>query len=165
MKTNEPNFSQVLHNVIQELTTLEKACKKVFLKIRKLAESPELAKALHDDQTGITDHIGRLKLIKIEIGKTATKLNTANEINLSLNHDKKKGVERDLWLVAKAQQFILQKIALYKLTHHIALQLELPHSPVLLEQSTKENEATSTWLDRIAHRILNDEIIIPVEQL
>lgn len=164
MKTNAATYGHLLQRILGELTALEKACKKAYTQIRKLAQTPELSKALHSEQTGIEDHLGRLKLIKIETSKTATKTTAKDIQNISLGHDRKKGSERDLWLIAGAQQLIQQKIALYKIAYRISLQLALPHSPVLLAQTIKENEATATWLDRIAQRILNGEIIIPEVQ-
>ena len=161
MKTNAATYNNLLVRILAELTALEKASKKAYNQIRKLSQTPELSKALHGEQTGIEDHLGRLKLIKIEISKSATKTAAKDIHSINLSHDGKKGPERDLWLIAGAQQLIQQKIALYKIAYRISLQLSLPHSPVLLEQTIKENEATATWLDRIAQRILNGEIIIP----
>jgi len=165
MKTTEATFKVVLLRMLQELETLEKACKKAFLKIRKLADAPEFAKALHEDQTGIIDHMGRLKLIQTEMARKTVKPTKTDRNDLHLSEDKKIGPEKDLWLIASAQQIIQQKIALYKLVHRIASQQQLVHSPVLVEQTIKENEATSTWLDRIAQRILNGESIVPQEHL
>ena len=160
MKTNTASYSNLLQRILGELTALEKASKKAYVQIRKLSQTPELSKALHSEQTGIEDHLGRLKLIKIEISKNAEKTTAKDIQSISLSQDRKKGPERDLWLIAGAQQLIQQKIALYKIAYRISLQLALPHSPVLLEQTIKENEATATWLDRIAQRILNGEIIV-----
>ncbi|MFN0257772.1 DUF892 family protein [Pedobacter ureilyticus] len=161
MKTNAATYSNLLQRILGELAALEKVSKKAYTQIRKLSYSPELCKALHSEQTGIEDHLGRLKLIKTEIGKTVAKTAAKDIQSVNLSQDGKKGTEKDLWLTAGAQQLIQQKIALYKIAYRISLQLSLPHSPVLLEQTIKENEATSTWLDRIAQRILNGEIIIP----
>lgn len=161
MKTNEPTYTNVLLRMLSELETLERANKKSYLQIRKLSQAPELAKALHAEQTGINDHLRRLKLISTEINKAKVKKHKSINKLLSLDHDRKKGSERDLWLISRAQQFLYQKISLYKIAHRIALHLELTHSPVLFEQTIKENEATVTWLDRTAQRILNNECIIP----
>ncbi|SOD12576.1 DUF892 family protein [Pedobacter xixiisoli] len=165
MKTLEPSFDNVLQQILHELEMLEKLSKKNYLRIRELAHAPELAKAMHSDQTGVLDHINRLKLIGIELKIKSEKSTASSAENISMGSNKKKGAERDLWMISKVQQLIHRKIALYKIAHCISLNQVLVHAPILLEQTTRENEATSTWLDRIIQRILSGEIIIPESKI
>ena len=155
-------FDLAFETLLSELETIEKSSKKHFSQIRKAAFSPELAKALHEEQTGINDHTKRLKLIAIEqqIKKKAG-TTTIKSTSLS-NYGRKKEASRDLLMIAHAQQLLQQKQAYYRILYKIAVHLNLEHTPILLQQTSEENEATLTWLDKIIQRTLTGETIIPL---
>lgn len=159
---DEQKFDLAFETLLSEIETLEKSSKKHFSQFRKAAFNPELAKALHEEQTGINDHIKRLKLIAIEqqIKKLAG-TTTTKSASLT-NYGRKKEASRDLLMIAHAQQLLQQKQVYYKLLHKIAVHLNLEHTPTLLQQTTDENDATLIWLDKIALRTLNGETIIPL---
>ena len=161
MKSNELPFVNMLQKVFGELEALEKACKQRNTKARKLVLSPELAKIFYEEQTAINDQLKRLKLAKLELSLPKdVELTDTGEL-LRLESERKKSVERDLWLIVKMQQLIYQKITLYKISLRICLNLKAPQTCVLLEQTVKENENTIVWLDRIAQRLVNGESIVP----
>lgn len=149
--------------LIEELRLTELSFKKLSNAIRKYADAPELAKAVHPEQTEIISHIKRLKLIQLEIGKPKEK-STATVSPLGLPKKLKKGEERDLWLIAQTQLLLQQKLAIYNAALEIAKHLHLANIISLVEQTIKENEATCTWLRRILFRVLNGESIVPIQQ-
>jgi ferritin-like metal-binding protein YciE len=162
MDTKESSPLDALAYLMEDLRMIETLCKKTYDSIRKYANAPELAKAVHPEQTGIISHIKRLKLIKVETSKVEEKRN-AFTAPFGLPKKLKKGNERDLWLIAKSQQIIYQKLPMYKVALEIATHLNLAHSISLITQTIEENEATCTWLQRILPRILNGETIIPIQ--
>ncbi len=162
MDQKESSPLLALSCLIEDLRITATLCKKTYDTIRKYADAPELAKAVHPEQTNITLHVKRLKLIQMEINQVAEKRN-ASAVPFGLPRKLKKGGERDLWLIAKAQQVIYQKLPMYKVALEIATHLNLTQSTSLISQTIEENEATCTWLRRILSRILNGETIIPID--
>ncbi len=149
--------------LIEDLRLRELSCKKLSNAIRKYADAPELAKAVHPEQTEILSHIKRLKLVQLEIGKPKEK-STATVSPLGLPKKLKKGEERDLWLIGQTQQLLQQKLAIYNVVLEIAKHLHLTNLISLVEQTIQENEATCTWLRRILFRVLNGESIVPIQK-
>ncbi len=162
MDPKESSPINTLAQLTYDLSNLEKNSKKLYDTIRKHANMPELAKAVHPEQTGVMSHIKRLKLIAQEIGKVDAKDSGSLLAPIRIPKQLKKGIERDLWLIAKSQQIIYQKLPLYKVAHAIATHLQLENSALILAQTLEDNEATSTWLQRILPRILNGETIVPI---
>jgi len=160
MHTTEQQFISVFQTLLKELELLEKSSKKYYHQIRKAAFNPELAKALHHEQTGIDDHLRRLKLIAIELPKDVKKIEALKEIYSTKSYGRTKDNVRDLLMIAQAQQILQTKLADYKLLQRLANVLNLEHTPELLNQTIADNDATNTWLDKIAQRIISGETLI-----
>jgi ferritin-like metal-binding protein YciE len=165
METNETLISQnteVLLHLLEELALLERQSSKYFQKIRKAAFSPELSKALHEEQTSINDHINRLDLIVTELGNNnrTTKTKSSQKLPSLSSYGRKKSATRDLYMISAAQQVIHSKNVYYKLLTRLAIQLDLELGGTLTKQSVSDNEATLTWLDNTAQRIISNEQLI-----
>lgn len=150
----------VFQHLLNELSILEASSKKQHLQIRKAAFAPELAKALHHEQTWINDHIKRLKLIALELTKEAKKVGASTGILSTKSYGRKKDDVRELLMIAQVQQTLQTKLVLYKLLQRLANVLKLELTPQLLNQTIADNEATNTWLDKIAQRIISGETLI-----
>ncbi len=164
MKKQKDKHSSTFDMLFDQLISLEKLSKKYYQQIRKAAYTPELSKALHEEQTAIKDHFKRLKLIQKEVAITMHK-HTPKQISVSplapISHGRIKEAMRDVLMIASVQQVLQAKVTCYKLLYPLSVQMGWIHTPSLLKQSIMENEATYTWLERIAQRAISGETIVP----
>lgn len=133
--------------VINSMTDLEKKCAKIFTKLSKAAHAPELAKALHEEQTDVLNHIKRLKLIAKLFPKTTKVAQQGLQIN-SIKLAKNKTLTQDIELIFIANQLLAMKNNQYDLMLKLLSKGNNDHEIELIKQTITDNENTLIWINR-----------------
>lgn len=137
---------------IASVDHLEKRQVKVYQKLEKAAHTPELTKCLSPLSTDSAQHLQRLALIKLSIGKK----NSIQGVELALPpiQLKKSSAEQDLNLIERALSLQSQKLGYYEFLHPMAKALKLDNEAQLIEQTITDNRNTNTWLRQIVQNIV-----------
>lgn len=133
--------------VINSMTDLEKKCAKIFTKLSNAAHAPELAKALHEEQTDVLNHIKRLKLIAKLFPKTTKFAQQGLQIN-SIKLAKNKTLAQDIELIFIANQLLAMKNNQYDLMLKLLIKGDNDHAIELIKQTITDNENTLIWINR-----------------
>ncbi|TKC09883.1 DUF892 family protein [Pedobacter polaris] len=147
------NLNNILSEAIGSQMEFNKVCAKTYNKLSKAAQVPELAKALDPEQTGIDNHIGRLKLLTKLLGGSAGKQSlifTFNPLKLSKN----KANEQDIQIIQTALQLLAIQNIQYDFILKLIQLLQLAHAPELIEQCMSENQDTQVWISRTRSHLL-----------
>ena len=140
------NLNNALAATVGKITPLLKACAKANVKLSKAAFVPELAKALDPEQTGILNHLKRIKLLTKLIGKpkNSTPLLGLNPVKLS----KTKSTAQDIELVGYALELLAIQNAQLTLLLKLLAATALPQASELISQCIQENKETHIWITR-----------------
>jgi ferritin-like metal-binding protein YciE len=133
--------------VVNWMIELERKCAKTFDKLANAALTPELAKALHPEQTYIQNHYQRLKLITKLLPKGKAPIASAIVIN-PIKLSKNKSNEQDVELIFIANQFLAMKNNQYELLINLFKLLAEDEATTLLRQTITDNENTQIWINR-----------------
>ena len=137
----------IIVSVINSMIDFEKKCAKIFTKLSIAACAPELAKALHEEQTDVLNHIKRLKLIAKLFPKTTKVAQQGLQIN-SLKLAKNKTVTQDIEIIFIANQLLAMKNNQYELMLKLLSKGDNDVATELIKQTTTDNENTLIWINR-----------------
>ena len=140
-------LNETLVSVINSMNDLEKKCAKIFSRLSAAALAPELAKALHEEQTDVLNHIKRLKLIAKLYPKTKKIVQQSLQIN-SVKFSKKKTVIQDIEIIFIANQLLAMKNNQYDLMLKILSKGDNGDAIELIKQTITDNENTLIWINR-----------------
>ena len=140
-------FSEKIVAVVNLMILLERKCAKTFDKLAIAAVTPQLAKALHPEQTYIQNHYQRLKLITKLLPKVKALISSAIAIN-PIKLSKNKSTEQDVEIIFIANQFLAMKNNQYELLINLFKLLAEDEATTLLRQTITDNENTQIWINR-----------------
>jgi ferritin-like metal-binding protein YciE len=148
-------LNETIVSLLISMTELEKKCAKVFSRLSIAAHTPELAKALHEEQTDVLNHVKRLKLI----GKLFPKTNKVAQQSLQINSvkfSKKKTVIQDIEIIFMANQLLAMKNNQYDLMLKLLNKFNNEDVAVLIKQTINDNENTLIWINRTLMQLIEE---------
>lgn len=151
---NGIELGNLAYGAIDALINFEKTCAKQYSKMNLATLTPELAKALHPEQTEINSHVKRLGLIKkllIEKSNQVLPIVSINKIKLK----KDKSLNQDIYISYLALQLQETKFSQYEFLLQLIQTLKIEKAKEIVEQCIAENNATSTWVKRTLANLLN----------
>lgn len=148
-------FNEIIVSLINSMTDLEKKCAKIFTKLSIAALAPELAKALHEEQTDVLNHVKRLKLIAKLFPKTTKVAQQGLQIN-SLKLVKNKTLTQDIEIIFIANQLLAMKNNQYELMLKLLSKGDNDVATELIKQTTTDNENTLIWINRTLMQSIDD---------
>ena len=140
-------INETIVSVINSMNDLEKKCAKIFSRLSAAALAPELAKALHEEQTDVLNHFKRLKLI----GKLFPKTTKVAQQSLLVNPvklAKNKTLAQDIEIIFIANQLLAMKNNQYDLMLKLLNKFYNEDVAVLIKQTINDNENTLIWINR-----------------
>ena len=144
-KCNE--LEKLLHGVTDALIEFEKSCAKTYLKMYRIVLTPELAKAIHPEQTEINNHVKRLGLVKKLLGEKPNQ--SANILSINpIKLKKEKSLIQDVYIACLILQLQETKLSQYQFLAKLVDTLKIETAGQIIEQCIAENTATSTWVKR-----------------
>ena len=146
---------EIIVSSIHSMADLEKKCAKIFTKLSLAAETPELAKALHEEQTDILNHHKRLKLISklfAKTTKTTQQILTVNPVKLA----KSKTLAQDIEIIFIANQLLAMKNNQYELMLKLLSKSDTENAIELIKQTITDNENTLTWINRTLIQLIDE---------
>jgi len=157
MEAHQNQFD-ILTSIVNALISSEKKCVKLYAKLEKAAETPELGKALNPEQTSMNEHIGRLKLIKKLLPNNVASITPLLNIDHKVKLTKAKNNQQDQLIAHTALQLQAIKIVDYEFLLALSKEAQLSHAITILEQSINENNATTEWIKRTLQHLIHENI-------
>lgn len=148
-------LNETLVSLINSMIDLEKKCAKMFTKISIAAQAPELAKAMHEEQTDVLNHIKRLKLIAKLFPKTTKVAQQGLQIN-KIKLAKNKTLTQDIELIFIANQLLAMKNNQYDLMLKLLSKGDNDHAIELIKQTITDNENTLIWINRTLMQLIEE---------
>ena len=144
----------IIVSVINSMIGLEKKCAKIFTKLSIAAYAPELAKALHEEQTDVLNHVKRLKLIAKLFPKTTKVAQQGFQIN-SVKLAKSKTLTQDIEIIFIANHLLAMKNNQYELMLKLLSKGDNDGAIELIKQTITDNENTLIWINRTLVQLID----------
>jgi len=160
MEKNIKNISELFKLILAEQLTAEKKYLKIFQKLSKSIVTDELKSAISPDATAIQDHLSRLSRALATVKhKQQAKLSPVDEellngINTTITVNRGQSLLKDIHLLHALKMIFNIKVARYDSLYLMAAALGEEEHSIVLEQCSKDNRNTSSYLDQIAQNII-----------
>lgn len=155
--THSDHLILKFNETIAAIYALEKKLIKPYQKLKDFAHTHELTKCLSPISTDSEQHLKRLELIRLSIGKKNSI--KANAVALPVIKLKKASTEQDLDIIEYALNFQSCKLGYYEFLHPMAMALTLEIEAELIEQTITDNRNTNTWLRQIVKNIVIPKLL------